>query len=121
MKSRKSRCSSLQLKSIQAGGFTGVRCEIINGLARARARRTGTVRSQEACCGSRTRPGDVEFPHPRSFWLGTAAVTAGVVLHLPMLFDAAEIGYRLEGMGADAPMKGGMVLILAGLAATGVR
>ncbi len=51
-------------------------------------------------------------------WAGIAAVTAGVVLHLPMYLDAADDGYRLAGMSVDAPMVVGMVLILAGLALT---
>ncbi len=64
------------------------------------------------------RAGGLQFHRPRAFWLGTAAVTAGVVLHLPMYLGAEDMGYELSGMPVDAPMKAGMVLILAGLAAT---
>ena len=53
-----------------------------------------------------------------AFWVGTGAVTLGVVLHLPMYLDAEDMGYTLTGMAVDAPMKVGMVLIMAGLAAT---
>jgi putative MFS transporter len=52
------------------------------------------------------------------FWAGAAAVTLGVIFHLPMFFDASETGYRLEGMSLDAWMRAGMVLILVGLVAT---
>jgi len=51
-------------------------------------------------------------------WAGIAAVTAGVLMHLPMYLQAADDGYRLSGMSLDAPMIAGMVLILGGLAAT---
>ncbi len=56
--------------------------------------------------------------HPTAFWLGTTAVTAGVILHLPMYLGARDMGYKLTGMAVDAPMKVGMALILGGLAAT---
>ncbi len=68
--------------------------------------------------GARARTGGVAFPHPVAFWLGTAAVTAGVILHLPMFFDAAETDYMLKGMEVDGLMLAGMALILVGLAAT---
>lgn len=62
--------------------------------------------------------GGIAFHHPVSFWLGSAAVTLGVVLHLPMYIGARDMGYRLAGMPVDAPMAAGMALILVGLAAT---
>ena len=43
-------------------------------------------------------------------------MTAGVVLHLPMYFDASDMHYRLNGMAMDAGMYAGMALILIGLA-----
>lgn len=67
---------------------------------------------------ARPRTGDLRFHHPVAFWLGTGAVTAGVLLHLPMYLDAKDMGYRLAGMPVDGPMKLGMALILGGLAAT---
>ena len=52
------------------------------------------------------------------FWAGIAAVTAGVVLHLPMFFSAGDMHYKLQGMAMDAGMIVGMVLIVLGIAAT---
>ena len=66
----------------------------------------------------RGRRSGITFHHPAAFWLGSAAVTAGVLLHLPMYMGARDMGYRLAGMPVDAPMKAGMALVLAGLAAT---
>ncbi len=62
--------------------------------------------------------GGTAFHHPVSFWLGSAAVTLGVVLHLPMYLGARDMGYRVAGMPTDGPMMAGMALILVGLAAT---
>lgn len=52
--------------------------------------------------------------HASWFWLGCAAISAGVVLHLPMLIEAHAMGNRLSGMSADAPMQAGMGLIFVG-------
>ncbi len=60
----------------------------------------------------------ITFHHPSAFWLGTVAVTLGVLLHLPMYLGARDMGYRMVGMAVDGPMKAGMALILLGLAAT---
>ena len=57
------------------------------------------------------------FQHPVAFWAGTAACTAGVLLHLPMYLSARHMGYRLVGMPADPEMIIGMALIGAGLLA----
>ena len=62
--------------------------------------------------------GDTTFGHRGAFWAGVVAVTAGVVLHLPMYVEARDVGFRLAGMPLDVPMVVGMVLIVAGLAAT---
>jgi MFS transporter, putative metabolite:H+ symporter len=51
-------------------------------------------------------------------WAGLAAVTIGVLLHMPMYVGAADDGYMLAGMPVDAPMTAGMILIVIGLAAT---
>ena len=66
----------------------------------------------------RARRRGVTFHHPAAFWLGSAAVTVGVLLHLPMYTGARDMGYRLVGMPVDGPMKAGMALVLVGLAAT---
>jgi len=58
------------------------------------------------------------FGRRGAFWAGMAAVTLGVILHLPIYVEARSMGYRLEGMPVDLIMILGMVLIVAGLAAT---
>ena len=58
------------------------------------------------------------FGHRGAFWAGVVAVIAGVILHLPMYLQAGDMGYRLAGMPLDGSMVVGMVLIVAGLAAT---
>jgi putative MFS transporter len=61
----------------------------------------------------------ISYEHPAAFWLGTAAVTVGVLLHLPFYLDARDEGYVLAGKTPDAPFMFGMLLIIAGLVATG--
>src|SRR5919197_2327916 len=56
------------------------------------------------------------FRDRRAFWCGTAAVVAGVALHLPMFLDARDMDYRLVGMPVDPGMLAGMGLIMGGLA-----
>lgn len=51
------------------------------------------------------------------FWIAVVAISAGVVLHLPMLAEAHRMGNHLAGMEADAPMIAGMALILLGVPA----
>lgn len=48
--------------------------------------------------------GGIADRHPAAFWAGIAAVTAGVLLHLPMYLGARDVGYRLAGMEIDAAM-----------------
>ncbi len=50
-----------------------------------------------------------------AFILGCAAVTAGVLLHLPMFLMARATGYRLSGMAMDPGMEFGMALIIVGI------
>ena len=50
-----------------------------------------------------------------AFVLGCVAVTAGVLLHLPMFLMARHMGYRMAGMPMDPGMVFGMVLIVAGV------
>ena len=54
--------------------------------------------------------------HSWAFWLGCLAVTAGVVLHLPMYWMSRNMGFRLSGMAMDGGMLAGMALILGGIA-----
>ena len=50
-----------------------------------------------------------------AFVLGCVAVTAGVLLHLPMFLMARHMGYRMVGMPMDWGMIAGMGLIVAGV------
>ena len=54
---------------------------------------------------------------PLIFWLASAAISAGVLLHLPMLAEAHQMGNHLAGMDADPAMIAGMALILLGVPA----
>ena len=65
-----------------------------------------------------SRPGGIAFHSPRAFWFGVVAVTAGVLLHVPMFARAGDVHYRLAGMHTGADMIAGMVLIVVGLAAS---
>jgi putative MFS transporter len=56
----------------------------------------------------------ITYAHRRIFFLAIALVTAGVALHLPMYFRAADMGYHLNGMGMGTGMVVGMAAILAG-------
>ena len=59
--------------------------------------------------------GGVSFGNATAFWLGVVAVTAGVMLHLPMYLMGKADGYRLVGMPMDASMRIGMAAIVLGL------
>ena len=54
-----------------------------------------------------------------AFWLGCAAITAGVLLHLPMFLMGENMGYRLAGMPMDNGMLVGMAAIVIGIAIAG--
>jgi putative MFS transporter len=58
------------------------------------------------------------FEHPVVFWLGAAACTAGVILHIPMYYSARSMHYQMVGMQPDAAMIIGMTLIGVGLIAS---
>ena len=64
------------------------------------------------------RLGGVTFHHPGAFWFGAVAVTAGVILHIPMYLMGKDTGYRLAGMPMDTPMLIGMAAIVVGLLAS---
>lgn len=51
-----------------------------------------------------------------AFWLGTAAVTFGVLTHIPMFLDAAPNGFRMAGMPMCPQMIWGMAAIVLGTA-----
>jgi len=48
------------------------------------------------------------------FWASIAAVTFGILMQLPMLYEARTNHYRLAGMGIPPAMYLGMVLIVVG-------
>ena len=54
-----------------------------------------------------------------AFWLGSAAVTIGVLLHLPMFWMARDMDFMLAGMPMDSGMLWGMALIVAGIGFAG--
>jgi putative MFS transporter len=54
-------------------------------------------------------------PHLWAFILGCIAVTAGVVMHVPMFWMGRDNGFHLADMPMDAAMIWGMALIVAGL------
>ena len=56
----------------------------------------------------------ITFYHPVAFWAGTTAVIAGVLAHLPMYLQAADVNFRMAGMTASPLMTGGMVAIVVG-------
>lgn len=62
------------------------------------------------------RPDGLSFHRPLSFWLGCAALMAGVLAHLPMFVMAAPMHYRLAGMPMGRGMLAGMAMIPLGLA-----
>jgi putative MFS transporter len=52
-----------------------------------------------------------------AFWVGSAMVAAGVILHLPMFWMGRFNHFRLAGMPMGAGMYIGMALIILGVAA----
>jgi putative MFS transporter len=54
-----------------------------------------------------------------AFWLGSAIVTIGVGLHLPMFWMGRTAGFALAGMPMDSAMLWGMALIVLGILAAG--
>jgi len=57
----------------------------------------------------------IQFHRPVAFWLGTAAITAGVLFHLPDFFSMSAMGYRMAGMPMSSLMIAGMWLIVGGM------
>src|SRR2546426_6817387 len=56
--------------------------------------------------------------HAAAFWIGSASVAVGALLHLPMFWMGRTTGFRLAGMPMDTGMYLGMALIIAGILAT---
>ena len=54
-----------------------------------------------------------------AFWFGSALVTLGVILHLPMYWMGRNMGFRLVGMPMDTGMLAGMGLIALGVIVAG--
>lgn len=68
------------------------------------------------------RPSRSLFSSPlkmAAFWVGCAAVVAGVLLHVPMFLMGRYTHYRLVGMPMGTGMLIGMGLIVAGFFVTG--
>jgi putative MFS transporter len=64
---------------------------------------------------SEMKANGLSFHHPVAFWIGCAAIVAGVLGHIPMFMMAADIHYRMAGMPMDLSMMVGMALIPTGL------
>lgn len=58
-------------------------------------------------------------PHLWAFAAGCLAVTAGVLMHLPMFWMGRDNGFHLADMRMDAEMIWGMGLIVIGIAVAG--
>src|SRR5712691_1616283 len=80
-------------------------------------RRRGNLMSVQGTGASEVKS-RITFNHPAAFWLGVSAVTAGVLLMLPMYFGARHQHYHLAGESVDGPMLIGMILTIVGIAAT---
>ncbi len=60
----------------------------------------------------------VSFEHPVAFWIGTAAVAAGVLAHFPDFLGAAPMRYHMANMRMSTLMLAGMAMIIGGLLLT---
>lgn len=65
----------------------------------------------------RTRPYSIVGDRAPIFWTGCAAIAVGVLLHLPMLGMAHDMGNHLAGMPMDPWMYAGMASIALGVPA----
>src|SRR5439155_16942920 len=74
----------------------------------------GTGMTMQRTAGEATTS---RFAHPGWFWAGVAAVSTGVLFHVPMFFGARSDHYQLTGMGMSGLMLLGMALILGGFGA----
>ena len=88
----------------------------VNVASRTRARRGfANIGSRFGTGAHMQQTRSIAFHHPLAFWLGCAAVMAGVCLHMPMYIMAAPMHYHLAGMAMDTPMSIGMGLIPCGV------
>jgi MFS transporter, putative metabolite:H+ symporter len=60
----------------------------------------------------------ISYEHPFAFWLGVSTTTIGVLLQLPMYYDARMNHYRLAGMPVTPMMQIGMSMLFVGVALT---
>jgi putative MFS transporter len=67
---------------------------------------------------ARRQTKSLDYQHPGAFWFGVAAVTVGVLMHLPFYWSARHDHFILRGKTPDLSFWLGMALILVGLAAT---
>ena len=61
------------------------------------------------------RESRVQFHRPLAFWIGSLAITAGVLMHLPDFLSMSGMGYRMVGMPMSSQMIAGMWLIVGGM------
>lgn len=67
-----------------------------------------------------TQPGVLQDrPHLWAFLVGCLAVTAGVVMHLPMFWMGRFNHFHLADMPMDGEMLGGLALIVGGIVVAG--
>lgn len=57
----------------------------------------------------------IHFHRPVAFWLGSVAITVGVLLHFPDFLSMSGMGYRMVGMPMSSTMIAGMWLIVGGM------
>ncbi|HEX2030146.1 MAG TPA: MFS transporter [Actinomycetota bacterium] len=57
----------------------------------------------------------IQFHNAPAFWSGTAAIVAGVLLHLPEFVASKDMGYMMAGMPMSDLMLFGMALIVGGI------
>ena len=61
----------------------------------------------------------ITFHRPLAFWIGCAAIVAGVGMHMPMFMMGKMTHWQMVGMPMDAMMMSGMALIPLGVLLSG--
>jgi putative MFS transporter len=64
---------------------------------------------------ARMKSNGLSFHHPLAFWLGSAAIVAGVLMHMPMFAMGRMTHWQMVGMPMDGLMIAGMALIPLGV------